>query len=342
MSSYLPTRQANNPCLQIQVDLSAMLDGELDAASIRRVMVHSDVCESCKTFMQSIRVQAQAHRDMHEALVEDPSTMDSARATRAKKLRKQLMANRQQLAKILYELGRGFVFMGLSPSFSRVVAREPVPVPDMCLRGRNFLDEMQRSGDPSAADWVAAKDLFGPGQIDTPSENLAKGMRLLREVLQLQPDYHSARIYLGHAHHVCGERESARREFETVLAMATDPVTRAFALENLGNVYLEEGQPSRSIPFFLELVQSSAIEKEPRFFTTYFNLALSYGTKQEFGECSRWLARLYQEYPHKRAMIGRELRTRSHFAEALAQHPQTMADFAASFPGWFPLTTEVH
>ena len=31
-------------CLQIQVDLSAMLVGELDPASIRRVFDHSDLC----------------------------------------------------------------------------------------------------------------------------------------------------------------------------------------------------------------------------------------------------------------------------------------------------------
>ncbi len=61
-----------DPCLQIQADLSAMLDGELDAASVRRVMVHSDVCPSCTAFVEGIRVQARTHQDLHKCLVSDP------------------------------------------------------------------------------------------------------------------------------------------------------------------------------------------------------------------------------------------------------------------------------
>src|SRR5690606_2224748 len=40
-----------DPCGQIQADLSAMLDGELDAPSVRRVMIHSDACPNCRAFL---------------------------------------------------------------------------------------------------------------------------------------------------------------------------------------------------------------------------------------------------------------------------------------------------
>jgi len=61
------------------------------------------------------------------------------------RLREQLTANRRKLSRVLYELGRGFVLMGLSADFSREVAKEPVPVPDMAMRGRNLLDEVARA-----------------------------------------------------------------------------------------------------------------------------------------------------------------------------------------------------
>lgn len=335
MSLFTPHKHAKDPCLQIQADLSAMLDGELDAASIRRVMVHSDVCESCKGFLHGIRAQAHAHREVAGALSEDPSASAHARS-----LRRQLTENREQLAKILYELGRGFVFMGISPRFSRVVAREPVPVPDVAQRGRNLVDQLQRQTPQAAGEWVRARDLFASGYVNRPAENLEKGKRLLREVLQLDPQCHSARIYLGHALHVEGQRGAARAEFEIVLKEAKDQVMRAFALENVGNVWLEEGYPQRAIPYFLELVQSGAIEKEARFFTTYFNLAIACGLTQDFPSCRSWLQRLYDEFPHKRAMILRELRSRTNFAAVLQEHPTVLQEFRTQFPCWFTVVME--
>ena len=64
MKSQSRTTTGKDPCLPIQADLSAMLDGELDAASVRRVMVHSDVCGSCGAFLRGIRDQAQSHRQL--------------------------------------------------------------------------------------------------------------------------------------------------------------------------------------------------------------------------------------------------------------------------------------
>ena len=335
MSLFTPRKHAKDPCLQIQADLSAMLDGELDAASIRRVMVHSDVCEWCKGFLHGIRAQAHAHREVAVAMAEDGSA-----SVQARELRRELTENRQQLAKILYELGRGFVFMGISPRFSRVVAREPVPVPDVAQRGRNLVDELQRQSPLAAGEWVRARDLFASGYVNLPAENLEKGKRLLREVLQIDSTCHSARIYLGHALHVEGQRVAARAEFEAVLRDSQDTIMRAFALENTGNVWLEEGFPQRAIPYFLELVDSGAIQKEARFFTTYFNLAIASGLVLDFVACRSWFQRLYDEFPHKRSMIMRELRSRTNFAAVLQGHPAILQEFRAQFPCWFTMVME--
>ncbi len=59
-----PTERGHDPCLQIQVDLSAMVDGELDPAAVRRVLVHSDVCGSCRSFLTGVRSQIRLHRGL--------------------------------------------------------------------------------------------------------------------------------------------------------------------------------------------------------------------------------------------------------------------------------------
>lgn len=320
-------------CHQIEVDLSAMIDGELDPASVRRVMVHSDVCDSCGSFLQGIRAQARAHREVSSEPRQEPS--------QSRALRAQLMQNRRQLARIFYELGRGYVLMGTSPGFSRIVAQEPVPIPDISARGRQLLDEVTRLVDGSAGtEWVQARELFDGGAMSTPTENMAKGTRLLCEALMLFPEYHEARIYLGHAYHISEEHDLARRELNVVLELASDPSIRAFALENLGNVYLEQGEPSAAIPLFLEVVESGVIDREPRFFTVYFNLALAAGLLEQFDDCRGWLSRLRAEFPHKSRIIGDELRARTRLHAVMASHGEVLASFAAEFPGWFPRSFE--
>ena len=49
-------------CLAIQIDLSAMADGELDPPAVRRALAHSDVCADCGAFAASVRSQAALHR----------------------------------------------------------------------------------------------------------------------------------------------------------------------------------------------------------------------------------------------------------------------------------------
>jgi tetratricopeptide (TPR) repeat protein len=327
------TERGDDPCLQIQVDLSAMLDGELDAPSVRRVMVHSDVCPHCRGFLQGIRTQARLHQQV-SAL--------SAPTSPAARLRTQLMENRQKLARILYELGRGFVLMGLSPDFSKEIAKEPVPVPDMAVRGRNFLDEVTRwarGQGQSVGEWVAAKDLFDASQ-QNPAENLAKGQRLLSECLLLHEDHHEARIYLGLVHHVRGQRGLARRQFMRVMASTDDRVMRGFALLNLGNVHMEEGDCEGAIQLFLQLVDSGAVQLQPRFGMAYFNLAMAYGLIGRFEESQQWFCRLHDELPHKRNVVARELTRRSQFVHLLRSHPEVEGRLASSFPAWFPVTAK--
>ena len=345
--------RGHDPCLQIQVDLSAMLDGELDPAGVRRVMVHSDLCGSCREFLEGIRAQVRVHKKLAATLA--PAAAPADASTVLAHLRLQLTANRTKLSRVLYELGRGFVLMGLSADFSREVAREPVPVPDMAMRARSLLDEVTRghlagadlpgSGDLAGSglagagvvgaspEWVAARQLFD-GQLRTPDENLAKGQRLLAECLALEPECHEARIYLGLVHYVRGQRSAARRQFAEVLAHSQDRRIRGFALLNLGNIHLDEGDAEGAVGLLLQLVESGVIPEQPSLSTAYFNLGLAFGLNGQFEQCLAWFQRMARELPHKRSWMARELGRRSHFVHLIRNHPDAKV-VSEAFPSWF-------
>ncbi len=338
-----------------------MLDGELDPAGIRRVTMHSDGCAACKSFFDGIREQVGLHRRLAAAMAlpadgpevtrvatgslpsgaEPADNAAAAMSTADQTLRRQLTGNQRKLSRILYELGRNFTLMGLSPEFSREVAKEPVPLPAMAMRGRSLADEFTREQGPSPSgsdsakpQWVAAKDLFD-GQLRSPAENLARGQRLLTECLALDLGAHDARIYLGLVHYARGQRALARRQFLHVLDHSSDAVMRGFALSNLSNIHLDEGDCDGAVALLLEVVESGAADKQPRLIAAHFNLALAHGLKGSFEESLRWFAQLHQDAPHRRRWVAQELKRRSHFMHLVHTHPSAR-QLADRLPQWFP------
>jgi len=330
--------------LPIQADLSAMLDGELDPAGVRRVTMHSDGCASCSAFFEGIRKQVGLHRRLAAAMARPGEDLQSAEAPAAdtpdpavasprphETLRRQLTSNQRKLSRVLYEVGRNFALMGLSPDFSREVAQEPMPLPDMALRGRNLLDEVSRE---VGSGWVAAKDLFD-GQLRSPAENLARGQRLLTECLALDGGADDARVYLGLVHYARGQRALARRQFQCVLDHSRDVVMRGFALSNLSNIHLDEGDCDGAVALLNEVVDSGAAAKQPRLLAAYFNLALAHGLKSDFRESLRWFRHLHEGAPHRRRWVAQELQRRSHFLHLVHTHPGA-SELALCLPKWFP------
>jgi hypothetical protein len=323
------SEMGSDPCLQIQVDLSAMLDGELDAPSVRRVLVHSDACAGCREFLDGIRLQVRLHREG------DRIEREAATSPRAARLRAQLTENRRKLGRIFYEIGRGMVLMGLMPEFSREVAKEPVPVPDMAQRGRNLLDEVARLEDAEASQWVQASELLD-GRLRNPAEALAKGARLLQECLLLEPDTHEARIYLGLVHHVQGERSAARREFTTVLACSDDRTMRGYATLSLGTLHLDEGDFDSAVLLLRQVIDSGVVAEQPRLAMAFFNLALAHGMKADFAGSLHWFRRLHDEFPHRRRGVQSEILRRPQFLMLLRNHAAARDEFVAALPDWFP------
>jgi tetratricopeptide (TPR) repeat protein len=157
---------------------------------------------------------------------------------------------------------------------------------------------------------------------------------LLRECLALDEGCHEARIYLGLGHHVAGRRHDARREFQHVLVHARDRRIRGFALLNLGNLMLDEGDADGAVDLLLQLVDSGAIAEQPQLGTAYFNLGLAHGFAGRFRESAAWFRRMADEMPHKQSWMRRELAQRHDFVAMLRGQPEAKV-VAEAFPGWF-------
>jgi tetratricopeptide (TPR) repeat protein len=211
----------------------------------------------------------------------------------------------------------------------------------MAMKGRNLLDEVARTSAGARADlgaeWVSAKDLFD-GQLRSPEENLSKGQRLLSECLALDPECYEARIYLGLVHHVRGQRAIARKQFQMVLSASSDRRVRGFALLNLGNIHLDEGDLDGAVGLLLQLVESGVVREQPSLGTAYFNLGLAYGMTARFQECLAWFRRMEAELPHKRAWMAREVGRRSYFLHLIRSNPKAHI-VADAFPAWFASRT---
>ena len=90
-------------CLQIQADVSAMIDGELDAAGVRRVTAHVDACSACRAFHDGILRQVGLHRRLAA------SRRSSGPALAAEQASLSLREQRTELAQGLVQRGLGEV-----------------------------------------------------------------------------------------------------------------------------------------------------------------------------------------------------------------------------------------
>ena len=331
----MKTRVRNNtgedPCYPIQVDLSCMIDGELDKAAIKRVLVHIEVCEKCRIFFEKLREHVRAHRDVFNILEKGLHTN-----RRIRKHNYSFGEKTLQVARIFYELGKAYVLLSVSPEFQREVAAEPVPIPDYRIKGKAILDRFL--GDPSfrrvKSNWVKARSLLN-GHLDSELENLDKGMNLLVEALEIQPKLYEARIYLGHARNLSGDLEGACEEFRTILRQAKSLLIRGYALENLGNVYLQMGELDSAAICFRRVVLGDIIKKEPRFFTSWFNLGLTYALLGNFKDSFRAFEKLYQDYPNERKRVRNIINNNKALKDTLKENPGFAAKLLSQFPEFF-------
>ena len=55
-------QQKSKMCIDLEGDLSAYLDGELDVINVEKVTQHLDGCAECQGFVEQLRQMARLHR----------------------------------------------------------------------------------------------------------------------------------------------------------------------------------------------------------------------------------------------------------------------------------------
>jgi tetratricopeptide (TPR) repeat protein len=296
-------------CSSFQVDLSCLVDGELDESAATRAMAHLETCGSCSEFFEGTRLQLELHRD-----IANPVQLAERYAV--------LLGDRtgepdgpelvHRLATILYQIGKAYVLAEIRPERTRVF-EEAVEVEETRARGRGFVDgvlEGDRDGTSGVdqVDWTSARGLLN-GKLSKVEGALEKGLRLLNEALAIDEAHEEARLYLGFAQLQLEKPLRAQREFKRVFDSALDEGNRGHAAVQLALMEAAEGEYRRAIAFLRCVTMSGLPELDERFFFVRFNIAMYYAH-----------------------LLQRE-RSIAAFRELLDRHPESVGEVAGFFAG---------
>lgn len=260
-------------CDHFQVDISSLVDGELDEAAASRAMLHLEACGECREFFDETRQCLRLHRDMADPdrLVARVVTLtggDIADAARGFELV-------HRLASIFYQLGKAYVLASLDIDHRTRVFEAAVPVEPTQAQGRGFVDGVLMSGAEGAGgvDWKGARGLLNGRlkRIDSPRE---KGRKLLLEALEADPSHEEARIYLAFLAADEGRTLQAAEEYRQVFRTALDERNRGHAAVQLGRLYVAEGNHRRALACFRWVRISGLASREERFFFVDFNIGV--------------------------------------------------------------------
>ena len=391
-----------NPCADMESDVSALLDRELDQSGMRRVLVHLEICPKCRAFLDSIRSQVTLHQGLWsdqrqgdrpsaqtgldaspdsfgpdsfgpDSFGPDPfvkdlfagdlfaddvdDIADDCRVEGSELLephaqtaleRNILQDVRERVGEVLYQLGRAYVILARAPHGFRIIAKEPVPVPEYRMRGKALLDgastvSAREASGPQREGWAEARDLLD-GRLDQMQRNFDKGRRLLEESLAIRPESLPARITYGLVLTDAQELEAARANFERVLEdvnarNVVDPVTkvsmRVYALESLGTLFLTAHENERALGFFEEVRASGAMKIHSDFSSCLMNIAVASLRLEFYDRAARALEECYRSFPSRRRPLAKQLAMHKALMADLGRDPVTRARLATSCPLWF-------
>jgi tetratricopeptide (TPR) repeat protein len=341
-------------CVAFERDINLFIDHELPAADTPLLVEHLESCGPCRDYVDDLRELASLHRELRGPSGDDGSDAAVAdlvdrHALFASITKTLLLDKREELVRLLYELGKAYVLAGNEAAAAQrrrsvLPVNAPVDVRGTVERGRRLAREGEALSGVADAEGPALRSsgslfrrsrrLFvAPARAGAGA--LANGHRLLLEALQLRPDFDEARLYLGFHHMLVGRYDRARLEFRRVYRQGRDPVHRMMALQFLGNVYSSGGDYRRAIECYEEVVASGLVEVEPRFFTSLVNLAVSCA-KAGLGErCVSSFTDLVARFPsrveHVRALLARK----QAFLDLLARKTDLRDSLRRQVPGLF-------
>ncbi len=289
-------------CESFQLDLSCLVDGELDEKAAARAMLHLENCAECRCFFEDTRQCVQLHLDMADPdrLLARLSTLTGREIVdEAKGI--ELV---HRLSTVLYQLGKAYVLAGTNPGWTTRVFEQAVPVETTQTKGRGFVDGvvMSGQGDAGGVDWRRARGILN-GQLEKIVSPLEKGRRLLEEAISVDGSHEEARLYLAFLDAHEGKTLKAFDSYRRVFLTAFDENNRGHAAAQLGQLYGNEGNFRKALACFRWISIAGLTRRDERFFVVHFNIGVLYA---RLGEQQRSLAsfrKLLDQYPNRLADI---------------------------------------
>lgn len=299
-------------CAQFQLDLSCLVDRELDDAAAKRAIAHLDDCRACQGFFDDVRDQVRAHRQLADTqgLFAQFSHLIGEQGAELESF--DLV---HRLASIFYQLGKAYVLNAVNPDFRIQVFEKTVAVDVAKNHGRGFVDGVLERGraDAGGVDWRQARHMFNGklSQIEGPGE---KGRRLLQECLAVDPAHEEARFYLAFLDAHEGRRIRASKALRELFRTAVHEENRAHAAVHLGKLYFKEREFRKAIACCRWVVKSGLADEDDRFFVVRFNIALYYAHAGDVARSVQAFRELLDRHPRRQASI------RSMFLDAPRLH----------------------
>lgn len=290
-------------CVRFQLDLSCLIDGEIEESAGARAIAHLEGCAPCREFFEDAREQVRAHRDMAnpDGLVQRYATLlgvDVADEVESIELV-------CKLAQVFYQLGKAYVLTAIDPNYRTQVFEDAVPLESTRTKARGFVDGVLQSGRGQSVgvDWRHARHMFN-GRLSEIDGPLDKGKRLLREAVAADPNHEEARIYLAYVDIHEGRFVRAATEFRRVFNAAIDPSNRGHAAVQLATLYSREGEYRRAIACCRWVTASGLADTEERFFVVRYNLGTYYARLRDSRRSIAAFRELLDRHPGRTAEVA--------------------------------------
>ena len=132
-------------CVQFQLDLSCLVDGELDEVAGANAIAHLESCEACRSFFDDARTQVRAHRELAdpEGLLARYSTLVGGKHG----ARVESVDLVHRLATVFYQLGKAYVLAGADPDFKTRVFEKATQIASTQTRPHDIIENPLAVGD---------------------------------------------------------------------------------------------------------------------------------------------------------------------------------------------------
>ena len=302
---------------RFQLDLSCMLDGELDEGRAARAMLHIEECSHCRDFFKDLRMQVRLHRDATDpdrlfarvAMLTNGDSCTDGLISRSLEMEAEAIDLVHRLATVFYQLGKAYVLAAIDPDFRTRIFEKAVSVPETKNTGRGFVDGVLMNGkdrNGGGIDWQKARHLLN-GRLERIESPLEKGRRLLEEAISADPSHEEARLYRAFLYAHEGRTLDAAEEYRDVFNTAVNETNRGHAAMQLGKLYISQRSYRKSIACCRWVTISGLADADDRFFGARFNL----------GKCY--------------AMLGQKDRALDAFDDLLTRHPDRLTEIRKLF-----------